>query len=128
MVVDTAWDTVLIKSTECVLFDWEEDQATLDTCPGNLYDTDTSDNYEDFDEDVEFEFKLAATEVFIKGIEFTDDLCLINDDDLCIEDVRMLEVRENHGIPPVMEGVWGLPTGITFNPTLPPYMKYLYDE
>lgn len=128
MSIDTNWDSVIIKTVDCVLYDWDEDQATLDTCPGNLYDPESSDNYEDFDEADTFEFKLKQAEVYIGGWIFTDDLCLINDDDLCIENFKMMDIREQCKIPTVMEGVFGLPSGIVYPPSLPPYMKYLYDE
>jgi len=91
---DTAWDSVVIKTVDCVLFDWDEDKATLDTCPGNLYDPETSDNYEDFDETLPFEIKVPATELYAKGYTVTDDLCLIDDEDLCIENFTMLDLRE----------------------------------
>jgi len=50
MAVDTAYDYVVMKTTECVLYDWDEDIVTDTTCPGALYDTSTSDDYEDNDE------------------------------------------------------------------------------
>lgn len=129
MMVDTNWDNIMIKSTECVLFDFEEDQATLDVCPGALYDTETSDDYEDFDEEDTFEYKLSASEAWISGIYINDELCLIDDDDLCIEEVRMLEIREQNRIPAAISGVFGLPSGVVVQPGVPtPYMNYLYDE
>lgn len=128
MSVDTAWDSVVIKTIECVLYDWDDDKVTLDTCPGNLYDPETSDNYEDFDEAQPFEFKVDTVKLFVKGFTVQDDLCLIDDEDLCIENFTMLDVREQIGIPPIMDGVFGLPSGVVYPATLPPYMKYLYDE
>lgn len=128
VMVDTNWDSVMIKSTECVLYDYEEEQATLDVCPGSLYDFETSDDYEDFDEDDTFTFKITQTETYISGIYFTDELCLLDDDDLCLEDVRMLEIREQNKIPGSISGVLGLPSAVVITPGQPtPYMNYLAD-
>lgn len=40
----------------------------------------------------------------------------------------MLDIREQTGMPALIEGVFGLPTGVVYPPNLPPYMKYLFDE
>lgn len=67
MAVDTAYDFVVMKTTECLLWDWDEWEETDTTCPGVLYDTETSDDYEDFDESLPVTFKNENTEVYVTG-------------------------------------------------------------
>jgi len=72
MAIDTAYDVVVLKTSECVLWDWDEDEVTETTCPGALYDVETSDDYNDFDEGVPFVVKNEATEVYVTGFSVTD--------------------------------------------------------
>jgi len=111
MAVDTNYDYVVMKTTDCVLYDWDEDKVTDTACPGALYDTSTSDDYEDNDEASPFTVKNPFTEVYVTGYAVTDTICLDETEvDLCVENFLWLDVRENVGIPPAFAGIFGLPT------------------
>lgn len=126
MAVDTIFDYVLLKTVDCVLYDYEEEEETDTTCPGTLYDPETSDDYEDFDEpdDNIWEIDIEATETYGTGYLVTDTVCLdATEEDLCIENFLWGTVLELSNIPAIFAGIFGMPTGNS--PILPVYMKEL---
>eukprot|EP00352_Strombidinopsis_acuminata_P008131 CAMPEP_0176368986 /NCGR_PEP_ID=MMETSP0126-20121128/22978_1 /TAXON_ID=141414 ORGANISM="Strombidinopsis acuminatum, Strain SPMC142" /NCGR_SAMPLE_ID=MMETSP0126 /ASSEMBLY_ACC=CAM_ASM_000229 /LENGTH=64 /DNA_ID=CAMNT_0017727455 /DNA_START=565 /DNA_END=759 /DNA_ORIENTATION=- len=50
LAIDTAFELVVLKTVECTVWDWDEEEDTDEPCTGNLYDPETSDDFDDLDE------------------------------------------------------------------------------